>query len=317
MPAVNSGNYIFLLKPKGGIVVPNIFANGIQIEYETFGESSSPALLLIAGIGGQMIGWDEEICKEWARKGLYVIRFDNRDAGLSTKMEELGVPDLKAVMAAAANGEKVKAPYTLADMADDAVGLLDALKIDKAHICGISMGGAIAQTIAFRHPSRVRSMTQVYATTGNPRLPMPKPEIMALLLTPPPEGREAYVDYQLKLYKTIAGPGFPFDEVWHRKLAGRSYDRAFYGPGKARQFLAILAQGNRKPLLASITAPTLVVHGADDPLVPVSGGRDSAEAIPGAELMIIEGMGHDMPHGSAWPIIVEAVVAHVRKAEGM
>ncbi len=297
--------------------MPNIFANGIQIEYETFGEPSSPPLLLIDGLGGQMIGWDEELCKEWARKGLYVIRFDNRDVGLSTKMEEAGVPDLKAAMTAIANGEKVNAPYTLADMADDAVGLLDALKIDKAHICGISMGGAITQTISFKHPSRVRSMTQVYATTGNPQLPQPKPEIMKLLLTPPPEGREAYVDYQLKLYKTIAGPGFPFDEVWHRNLAGRSYDRAFYGPGKARQFMAILAQGNRKPFLSSITAPALVIHGADDPLVLVQGGIDSAEAIPGSELMIIEGMGHDMPHGSAWPLIVEAVVAHVRKADGM
>jgi pimeloyl-ACP methyl ester carboxylesterase len=297
--------------------MPNIKANGIQIEYETFGEPSSPALLLISGIGGQMIGWDEELCKEWARKGLYVIRFDNRDVGLSTKLDAAGVPDLKAAMTAKSKGEKVAAPYTLDDMADDAVGLLEALKIDKAHICGISMGGAIAQTIAFRHPSRVRSMTQVYATTGNPQLPMAKPEIMALLLTPPPEEREAYVDYMMKLYQTIAGPGFPFDEMWHRKLAGRSYDRAFYGPGKARQFVAILAQGNRKPFLSSITAPTLVIHGADDPLVPVSGGRDSAEAIPGAELMIIEGMGHDMPHGSAWPRIVEAVVAHARKADGL
>ena len=160
-------------------------------------------------------------------------------------------------------------------------------------------------------------MTQVYATTGNPQLPMPKPEVMKLLLASPPDEREAYVNYMMTLYRTIAGPGFPFDETWHRKLAGRSYDRAFYGPGKARQFMAILAQGNRKPLLASITAPTLVIHGADDPLVPVAGGRDSAEAIPGAELMIIEGMGHDMPHGSAWPLIVEAVVAHVRKADGL
>ena len=155
-------------------------------------------------------------------------------------------------------------------------------------------------------------MTQVYATTGNPQLPQPQPEIMKLLLTPPPEGREAYVDYQLKLYKTIAGHGFPFDEVWHRNLAGRSYDRAFYGPGKARQFMAILAQGNRKPFLSSITAPALVIHGKDDPLVLVEGGIDSAEAIPGAELVVIEGMGHDMPHGSAWPLIVEAVVAHVQ-----
>lgn len=295
--------------------MPQVFANGIKIEYETFGEPSAPALLLIAGLGGQMIGWDEELCQEWARRGLYVIRFDNRDVGLSTKIEEAGIPDIKAAMAARERGEKVKAPYTLDDMADDAVGLLDALKIDKAHICGISMGGAIAQTIAYRHPSRVRSMTQVYATTGNPQLPQPKPEILDLLLTPPPPDRDDYVNYMLKLYRTIAGPGFPFDEAWHRNLAQRSYDRAYYGPGKARQFMAVLAHGNRKPFLSSITAPALVVHGADDPLVPVSGGIDSAEAIPGAELMIIEGMGHDMPHGSAWPRILEKVVAHIRKAE--
>ncbi|HMK65390.1 MAG TPA: alpha/beta hydrolase [Thermodesulfobacteriota bacterium] len=295
----------------------HVTANGIQIEYETFGEPSSPALLLISGIGGQMIGWDEELCREWAGRGLYVIRFDNRDVGLSTKMERAGVPDTGAALAAILKGEKVNAPYTFDDMADDAVGLLTALKIEKAHLCGISMGGAIAQTIAYRHPARVRSLTQVYATTGNPQLPPPKPEIMALLLTTPPEGREAYVAYMMKLYKAIAGPGFPFDEDWHRKLAGRSFDRAYYGPGKARQFLATLAHGNRKPRLASVTAPTLVIHGADDPLVLVAGGIDSAEAIPGAELMIIEGMGHDLPHGSAWPRIIEAVVAHARKADGL
>ena len=212
--------------------MPAASANGIQIEYETFGEPSSPPLLLIAGIGGQMIGWDEELCQKWARKGLYVIRFDNRDVGLSTKLEDAGVPDVMAVMRSSMNGEKVDAPYTLDDMADDAVGLLDALKIDKAHICGISMGGAIAQTISFRHPFRVRSMTQVYSTTGNPDLPKPKPEIMELLLTPPPKEREAYVNYMMKLYRTIAGPGFPFDEGWHRNLAARSYDRAFYASGQ-------------------------------------------------------------------------------------
>ena len=293
--------------------MPNVFANDIQIEYETFGEPSSQALLLIAGIGGQMIGWDEELCKKWAQKGLYVIRFDNRDVGLSTKMEEAGVPDLAAVVNAINNGEKVNVPYTIGDMADDAVGLLDALKIDKAHICGISMGGIITQTISFKHPSRVRSMTQIYSTTGNPQLPQPKPEVLELLLTPPPPERDGYIDYMMKFYKTIHGPGFPFDEAWHRQLAGLSYDRALYGPGKARQFAAILAQGNRKPLLASITAPALVIHGADDPLIPVTAGIDSAEAIPGAKLMIIEGMGHDMPHDGAWPRIVEAVTAHIRQ----
>jgi pimeloyl-ACP methyl ester carboxylesterase len=297
--------------------MPSASANGIRIEYETFGEPSSPPLLLIAGIGGQMLGWDEELCKKWAGKGFYVIRFDNRDVGLSTKLEEKGVPDTTAIVTARMNGEKVNAPYTLDDMADDAAGLLGALNIEKAHICGISMGGAIAQTMAYRHPSRVRSLVQIYSTTGNPGLPQPKPEIVELLLTPPPEGREPFINHMVKFYRAIAGPGFPFDEAWHGNLAGRSYDRAFYPPGKARQYAAIVAHGNRKPLLASITAPTLVIHGADDPLIPAAAGRDSAEAIPGAELMIIEGMGHDMPHGSAWPTIVEAAAAHARKADGL
>jgi pimeloyl-ACP methyl ester carboxylesterase len=299
------------------MAMPNVRANGIQIEYDTFGDRSSPPLLLIGGYGLQMIGWDEELCRQWAKKGLYVIRFDNRDVGLSTKFEEAGVPDAMAAMMARMKGEKVNAPYTLDDMADDAVGLLDALGIEKAHICGMSMGGAIAQTVAIRHPSRVRSMTQVYATTGNPQLPLPKPEIMALLVTPPPEEREAFVDHTVKSYRTFAGPGFAFDEEWHRKYAGQCYDRAFYPAGLARQYVAIVAHGNRKPALASVKAPTLVIHGADDPLVPVAGGKDSAEPIPGAQLMIIEGMGHDMPHVSAWPRIIEAVAAHARKADGL
>jgi len=243
----------------------NTFANGIQIEYETFGKPSSPALLLIVGLGGQMLSWDEELCQKWAQNGLYVIRFDNRDMGLTTKFDEAGIPDIEAVVKAVKNGEKANVPYTMEDMANDVVGLMDALKIDQAHICGISMGGMIAQTMAFSHPSRVRSMTQIYSTTGNPDLPQPKPEIMELLLTPQPPGRAGYIDYQMKLYKTIHGRGFPFDEAWHLQLAGRNYDRGYYPHGKARQFAAVIAQGNRKPFLASITAPALVIHGADDP----------------------------------------------------
>ena len=292
-------------------------ANGIQIEYDTFGKSSSPPLLLIIGWATQMIGWDEELCKEWARKGLYVIRFDNRDIGLSTKMEEAGVPDLMAAIMAGRKGQKVDAPYTLDHMADDTVGLLDALKIDKAHLCGHSMGGAIAQTIAIKYPSRVRSMTQVSAPTGNPDLPTMRPEIAAISFAPPPKQREAYLDFAVNLYRAIAGPGFPFDEVWHRNLAGRSYDRSFYPSGAIRQAVAVIAHGNRKPALASVNVPTLIIHGADVPMMPVECGKDAAEAIRGAELMIIEGMGHDMPHGSAWPRIVEAVVTHARKADGL
>ncbi len=199
-------------------------------------------------------------------------------------------------------------------MADDAVGLLDALGIQKAHICGMSMGGMIAQTIAIRHPSRVLSLTSIYSNTGNPELPQPKPEVMGLLITPPPIEREANIEHMLNVFKTIAGPGFPVDEKWTRKILAEGYDRCFYPQGEARQLVAILTQDNRVPALASVKVPTLVVHGTKDPLVPVEGGKDTAKAIPGAQLMLIEGMGHDLPHGGAWPRIIEAIVAHTQKA---
>ena len=293
--------------------MPNVTANGIQIEYDTFGNSSSAPLLLIIGLGAQMIDWDEDWCEQLAGKCLYVIRFDNRDVGLSTKFEEAGIPDIMAAFGASMQGEAVEAPYTLDHMADDAVGLLDALGIEKAHFCGMSMGGMIAQTAAIRHPSRVSSLISIYSTTGNPELPQPKPEAMEVLITPAPEERDAYIEHLVKVFRTIAGPGFPFDEEWIRQLAARRYDRAFYPQGMARQLVGVLAHGNRKPALASLQIPTLVIHGSDDPLVPVECGKDTAEAIPGAELIIIEGMGHDLPHEGAWYQIIDAIVAHTGK----
>jgi len=244
-----------------------------------------------------------------------VIRFDNRDSGLSAKFDNLGVPDMMEVLTARMKGEKVKAPYTLDDMADDTAGLIEVLGIEKAHICGMSMGAYIAQTVAIRHPSLVLSLISIYGSTGNPELPMPKPEIFDIFLTPIPEDKEGAVQHTLNGLKTIAGTGFPFDEELHRNLVGQAYDRSFYPQGIPRQMAAIVAQGNRKPALASVTAPTLVIHGSDDPLVLVEGGKDTAEAIPGAELMIIEGMGHDIPHvGGAWVQIIDAIVEHIRKA---
>jgi pimeloyl-ACP methyl ester carboxylesterase len=291
-----------------------VTANGIQIEYETFGDPSGRPLLLIIGLGGQMIHWDDDLCKDLAKRGHYVIRFDNRDVGLSTKFDEAGVPNLVETFGKIMQGEKIKPPYTLDDMADDAVGLLDALGIRKAHICGMSMGGMIAQTIAIRHLSRVLSLISIYSTTGNPEVPQPKPEVIGLLITPPPAEREAFIEHMLGLFKTIAGPGFAVDEKWTRKIMAESYDRCFYPQGMARQLVAILTHGNRGPALASVKVPTLVVHGTSDPLVPVEGGKDTAKAIPGAQLMLIEGMGHDLPHGGAWPRIVEAIAAHTLKA---
>ena len=289
-------------------------ANGIQIEYDTFGDRSGRPLLLTVGLADQMIMWDDNLCQDLATRGHYVIRFDNRDVGLSTKFDEAGVPDLVETFGKIMQGEKIKPPYTLDDMADDAVGLLDALGIRKAHICGMSMGGMIAQTIAIRHLSHVLSLISIYSTTGNPEVPQPKPEVIGLLITPPPAEREAFIEHMLGLFKTIAGPGFAVDEKWTRKIMAESYDRCFYPQGMARQLVAILTHGNRGPALASVKVPTLVVHGTSDPLVPVEGGKDTAKAIPGAQLMLIEGMGHDLPHGGAWPRIVEAIAAHTLKA---
>jgi len=291
-----------------------VTANGIRIAYETFGNASDRPLLLIIGLGGQMIQWDDDLCLDLAGRGHYVIRFDNRDVGLSTKFDEAGVPNLVAIIGKIMKGEQIQAPYSLDDMADDGVGLLDALGIERAHICGMSMGGMIAQTIAIRHPSRVLSLISIYSTTGNPALPQPKPEVLGLLISPAPKEREANIEHMVKIFRTLAGPGFPIDEKWTRKIMAQSYDRCFCPQGMARQLVAILGHGNRKPALALLKVPTLVIHGTDDPLVPVEGGKDTAEAIPGAQLMLIGGMGHDLPHDGAWPRIVEAITAHTLKA---
>jgi len=284
-------------------------ANGIHIEYETFGDSAARSLLLIGGLADQLIHWDDELCTDLSERGHYVIRFDSRDAGLSTKFDQAGVPDLGAL----ARGEKGP-PYTLEDMADDAVGLLDALDIRKAHICGTSMGGMIAQTIAIRHPSRILSLISIYSTTGNRDLPPPKHEMMERLRAPAPPEREAYIKYMVDLFKAMAGPGFVFDEAWTRMITTRAYDRSFSPQGTIRQIAAIMTQTNRKKALALVTVPTLVIHGTDDPVVPMEAGKDTAEAIPGARLMVIEGMGHDLPHGGAWPRIVEAIGTHTLMA---
>ena len=288
-------------------------ANGIQIEFETFGTPSGRPLLLIIGLGNQMIQWDNSLCQDLGTRGHYVIRFDNRDAGLSSKFDQTGVPNIGEAIGKIMRGEKISTPYTLEDMADDAIGLLDALRIAKAHICGMSMGGMIAQTIAIRHPSRILSLISIYSATGNPELPQPKPEIMKFLMTPPPKEREANIEHMLGVFKTLAGSGFPLDIEWTRKIMAESFDRSFYPQGFARQLVAILAQKDRRPALASVKVPTLVIHGTDDPLVPVEGGKDTAKAIPGAQLMLIEGMGHDLPHGGAWPRVVEAITAHTLK----
>ncbi len=292
--------------------MPKAKANNIEIEYDTFGDSSSKPLLLVMGLGAQMITWFEELCMMFVDKGFYVIRFDNRDVGLSTKFEEAGVPNILKEYSARQRGKTISPPYTVEDMADDAVGLLDALNIEKAHICGASMGGMIVQIIAFRHPTRVLSLTSIMSTTGNPNLPQPKPEILQLLLKPAPTDRQAYIEESTKRRRIYYGSGFPFPEDEYRELAATFYDRSFYPQGMVRQIWAILGTENRVPKLGSIKVPTLIIHGGDDPLVPVEGGKETAASIPGAELIIIEGMGHSLPP-ETWPQIVDAIANNADK----
>lgn len=291
--------------------MPNVTANGIQIEYDTFGASSSPALLLIMGGGSQMIYWEVEFCELLAKNGHFVIRFDNRDVGLSTKFETAGIPDIMAAM----KGEPVNTAYTLEDMADDAVGLLNALGIEKAHICGASVGGMIAQVISYRHPERVLSLTSIMSSTGNPELPQIKPDVLAEVYKPVPDGREAYIEHHVNMWRKLWSLGFPFDEKRLRALVAESYNRSYYPQGMTRQSVAVIIHGYRKSSLASIKVPTLVIHGDKDPFMSVEGGKEIAQLIPGAKLMIIDGMGHDMPK-ETWPKIIDAISNHTTHANG-
>jgi len=293
--------------------MPNVDANGIQIEYDTIGDSAGPPLLLIMGLGGQLIHWDESFCRQLADKGLFIIRFDNRDTGLSTRFETAGLPDMAKLLDARLKGQTVETPYTLVDMAEDAAQLLEALGIEKAHICGSSMGGMIAQTFAIRHSQRLSSLISIYSTTGNPELPQPQPAAMEALLTPPPVERQAYLDFNVVTMRAISGSGFPFDEQFIRDISARAYDRAFYPAGVGRQMMAVMAQADRTSSLAAVKAPTLVIHGTADPLVPEAHGQATADAIPGAQLMLVEGMGHDLPHvKEPWPQVIEAIAAHIK-----
>jgi pimeloyl-ACP methyl ester carboxylesterase len=287
----------------------NVTANGISIEYETFGDPAKPALALIMGLGAQMIFWQDDFCRQLMERGFHVVRFDNRDCGRSRHFQELGIPDVGAAMTASLSGEPVPSPpYTLRDMAADVVGLLDALGIERAHVVGASMGGMIAQTLAIEHPARVRSMTSIMSTTGNREVPPATPEAMTALLTPSPSDRAEFIDHMVKTFRIVGSPGFEFDEASFRDRVGRAFDRSYDPSGVARQLVAVLADGDRRERLRSVRVPTLVIHGKNDPLVPVEGGVDTADAVPGARLLVIEGMGHDLPRG-AWPQIIDAIAS--------
>jgi pimeloyl-ACP methyl ester carboxylesterase len=281
----------------------------VDIAYETFGDPSNPALLLVMGLATQMIAWHEDFCAELAGCGFHVIRFDNRDVGRSSAMRDLPVPTLRQL----ALRSKKAAGYTLSDMAADAVGLLDQLGIERAHVVGASMGGMIAQTIAIEHPQRVLSLCSIMSNTGARWSGQPRLATYRVLLGTPPKDRDKFIDHVLKMYRVIGSPGFDRDEDDLRDMAGRSYDRGRNPAGSGRQLAAIIASGDRTAGLRGVSVPTVIIHGTKDKLVSPSGGRATAKAIPGARLVKIEGMGHDLPRAT-WPQIIGAIAENAARA---
>jgi pimeloyl-ACP methyl ester carboxylesterase len=288
-------------------------ANGIELCYEIFGEADAEPMLLIMGLGAQMIQWDDDFCRQLAVRGFRVIRFDNRDIGKSSRMT--GGKRLTPVELLKLRFLKipVAAPYTLRDMAQDVTGLMDALHIHQAHLVGVSMGGMIAQEIAISFPQRVRSLTSIMSTTGNPRVPSPTREAAAMLMAPPPASREEFLARFAQTWKILRAGSFPQDEALDRGRAERTYERGLNPAGVGRQLRAILAAGSRKERLRSVKAPTLVIHGTVDPLVHPEGGKDTAASISGAELLMIEGMGHALPI-PMWPQVIDAIDKHAHAA---
>ncbi len=286
--------------------------NGIQIEYETFGKKSSQALLLIAGLGAQLIYWQKEFCIKLAEKGYFVIRYDNRDTGLSTKIESLTASELMGKIGDFFIGKKSSVPYGFNEMANDGIGLLDALDIDKAHIVGKSMGGYIAQTLCINYPDRILSLTSIFSHTGNLKVFQPTQEVLEVMLTPAPDDREGFIDHLVKLFTVTYGTGKSFDKEFHRNLVGKSFDRCSDRKGVMRHYLAILSQKDRTKDLENINAPVLIIHGDEDPLVPLAGGKATADAIPNSKLKIIKGMGHVMPNlETYWSGILDEMVKHM------
>lgn len=293
-----------------------IKANGINLEYETLGDGPE-TVLLIMGLGAQMTRWPPAFRQMLADKGYRVVWFDNRDVGLSEKIEAAGLPDMQAIIGALMSGGTPKVAYTLAEMAADTVGLMDALKIDKAHIVGASMGGMIAQLVAADYPERVLSLTSIMSTTGGRDLPPAKPEAMAVLNDRGPDpltDLDGYLAHSLIGAQAIGSKGYPFDPAASRERSLSDFKRSYYPAGFARQYAGVVASPDRRAKLATVTAPTVVVHGDIDPLVPVEGGQDTAKHIPGAELRIIPGMGHDFPP-ELYETIVDAIVSAATRAK--
>lgn len=300
--------------PTKGTRMPKASNGSVEIEWDERGDPGAPAVLLIMGLGGQMTRWTDEFMGALVAHGLRPIRFDNRDVGLSTKFEGHGLPSLTAIGAAMMMGRTPATPYTLEEMAGDAVAVLDAAGVARAHVVGVSMGGMIAQLVAAGHPERVLTLTSIMSTTGNPALPRPTAEANAVL-TSRPQGTDmaTLVAHGVKAAQVIGSPGYPTDEAVLAERIRSDAERMHYPAGFQRQLAAIMANGDRRPRLTGIKAPTLVIHGTDDPLVPVEGGRDTAASIPGARLVEIEGMGHDLPSALIGRI-TDLIAEHARQA---
>jgi pimeloyl-ACP methyl ester carboxylesterase len=297
--------------------MPQIEANGVTLEYERHGHADDPALLLVMGLGAQLTLWPIELVEALTGRGFHVIRHDNRDIGLSQKFTQHGTPDIRRVALMRLFGLRPRLPYRLIDMADDAAALLGRLGISQAHVVGASMGGMIAQLMAIGHPERLLSLTSIMSTTGNRRLPPARPEAVAALLDPAPANAtlEDIIPRGFRISRAIGSPGYPSDPERLRERITRDFNRSFHPTGAARQLAAIIDDGDRRKRLRAVTAPTLVIHGEDDPLVPVEGGRDTAAHIPGARLHTIPGMGHDLPLALVDPI-ADLIAGHARGVAG-
>jgi pimeloyl-ACP methyl ester carboxylesterase len=276
----------------------------VELCYQTFGTPDGEPLLLVMGLGGPMTWWEPELCELLVDRGFYVIRFDNRDSGRSSRIPGRVT---RSTLVRAFAGRRVRTPYSLADMADDAFGLLDHLELESAHVCGVSMGGMIAQTMAIEHPRRVRSLTSIMSTTGKRTVGWQHPSLIPNLLGRA-TGRQGYIEMSVRTWRLIGSPAYPQTEEHVRADAAETYDRGVTGAGTLRQMMAVLTQPNRAPRLRALTMPALVVHGLADKMVHVSGGRATAAAIPGAELLLIDGMGHDLP-----PALFETYADAIRR----
>ena len=296
--------------------MPQVRANGIDIEYESFGRDGDPLILLIMGFAAQLILWPEALCLGLAAKDFRVVRFDNRDVGRSTHFASLAAPDSRALLAEIMAGRRPDVPYSLDDMADDAVGLMDALRVERAHIVGASMGGMIAQLVAINHPDRTKSLISIMSTTGRRDLPAGNRETLSVLFQPPKSSsRDDLIDASMLVQKALSSPGFPASEAEMRSTAERRTDRTPFDPGGlARQSAALIAAPPRNALLRELRCPTLVLHGADDPVIPAAAAKDTAESIPGAELVIVPGMGHDFA-AALVPVYLKHIGDFVSKVE--